>query len=249
MEFGKFMYVIGDFVSVLAGAGIGALITTIPKKVKSEHRIAERSDEFRSQMRKLQGLICIGFAISSVLTLSNDTTLAIIIMVVSVMLGELLDIDGKINTVIELMTKHFVPKRLVTSDLPSQVSEATLISISGALSVFASLDLVTTGNPNKMILKCFLDIIGSLILSSSGSIIAIILSAIPIFAYQTMWYVLGSFCMPFATPVVADMIGGIGGVVLINIALQLLGIDTKLKSSNYILSFFIPFILSMLQVI
>lgn len=243
------LIVLLDVMAVLVGALAGNLIARVPNFQDVEN--PENTNTPRVQFRKLQGVICIGFGACSIPSIGNHAIPTIMILVFGVLLSELFDISGYINHWIIKIVNVFVKNNGVENEetFPAQVIESTMISVAGALSVFASIELAVNHDPSKMILKIILDVIGCMILSSSGNPLAIAVSALPIGIYQFAWFFGATLAAPFATPAVSEMVGGMGGVVLVVIGLYLLGIDSNLKSADYIVPMILPFVASALHLI
>ena len=91
----------------------------------------------------------------------------------------------------------------------------------------------------KTALDCFLVIF---ITSSGGK--GAVYSGVSILIYQGFFTLCALLIITNIEAVVSDSIAGIGGILLIGVGINLLGIK-KIPVGNYILSLFVPFILTL----
>lgn len=153
-------------VAIIVGTLLGKVLTKIPENTK------------RTVMQVI-GLSVIILGIQMGLK-SQQMLIMIISLVLGGILGELWDLDGKLNMVGRWLEKQLgagqgsVAKGFVT---------ATLIFVIGAMGIIGSLDSGLRNDHNVLYTKSILDGFMSLLLTTTLGI-GVLFSAIPVFLYQ-----------------------------------------------------------------
>lgn len=196
---------------------------------------------FPEKLRKIafDGVGLSSLTLGIILALKTDN---IIIMVISILfggiIGEILKIDDFLSNLGDMI------KTKIKSE--SQFTEAfitsTLIFCVGSMAIIGSINEGLTGDATILYTKSILDGITSIALSSTLGI-GVIFSTFPILLYQGGITLSSSLIKDFFTTHTINMITGVGGVLIIGIGLNLLGIK-KIKLANFLPSLFISFILS-----
>lgn len=224
-----FPFVLLNLVTILLGCALGHLIGKKATPV------------FQDSLRASQGLVCLLMGITSCMALTKPLwSMALIFM--SCIAGEALHLEGFVDKMIQKIGSFLLRNEHLSEEFVTSTKQSLLVSITGALAAMASITLATTGDPSKMILKSVLDLVGCFILSCANGAAPILLSGVFIMAFQIAFFFLGSLLAPFATPFVTEMLSSVGGVLLCNIGLNLLGIPSKLRSTCFITAFILPFL-------
>lgn len=215
------MVLLGTIVNgicILAGTLLGKLFSKIPEKIKI------------TVMNSIS-LVVILLGIQMGLK-SQDILIVIFSLVIGAVLGELADVDGKLEA-----TGRWLEKRLGGAEEGSIAKgfvTATLIFVIGAMAVIGALDSGLRNDHKVLYTKSIIDGFTSLILATTLGI-GVLFSAIPVMLYQ------GSIAL-FATQInkwvpeelmtsfIAEMTST-GGLMIMAIGLNLLNV-TKIRVAN-----------------
>ncbi len=215
--------------AVIAGAFIGLLLKKgIPEKISDV-------------VMKGVALCVLYIGISSALSGTN-TLIAIISIVVGAVIGSLLDIDRRLNSLGELAERKLSKGDGKTSIAEGFVSASLLFCV-GSMAIVGSIQSGLTGNHEMIYTKSMLDGISAIIFTSTLGA-GVFLSAAAVFVYQGIIVLCAQWVQPFLSDYAVAEMTCVGGLLIIALALNMLGI-TKLKTANYIPAVFIPIILCM----
>ena len=215
--------------AVIAGAFIGLLLKKgIPEKISDV-------------VMKGVALCVLYIGISSALSGTN-TLIAIISIVVGAVIGSLLDIDRRLNSLGELAERKLSKGDGKTSIAEGFVSASLLFCV-GSMAIVGSIQSGLTGNHEMIYTKSMLDGISAIIFTSTLGA-GVFLSAAAVLVYQGIIVLCAQWVQPFLSDYAVAEMTCVGGLLIIALALNMLGI-TKLKTANYIPAVFIPIILCM----
>ena len=119
----------------------------------------------------------------------------------------------------------------------------TLIVITGPLAIIGPFFDVVESNLELLLIKTALDCFLVIFITSSGGKGAVY-SGISILIYQGAFTLLALLINTNIEQQISDSIAGIGGVLLIGVGINLLGLK-KIPVANYMLSLFVPFLLAL----
>lgn len=219
-------------IAVIIGAAIGLLLKKgLPEKMADT-------------LMKGLGLCTLFLGISGSLKGENSLIL-IISVVIGTVIGELLDLEGKVNGLGKWVEKRFQNKK--SQDGKTSVAEgfvtASLLFCVGAMAIVGSLQSGLQGNHEMLYNKSTLDFVAAIIFASSLGI-GVVFSSAFVFVYQGAITLLAQWISPFLTETVINEMTCVGSVIIIGLAFNMLGI-TKLRVMNYVPAIFIPIILCM----
>lgn len=195
---------------------------------------------------RLQDIIMKGLALCVLLIgisgalKGQNTLIAILSMVIGAIIGELIDIDRRLNTLGQWIEKKFskggeeqtVAKAFVTS---------SLLFCVGAMAIVGSLQSGLTGDHEMIYTKSMLDGISSIIFASSLGY-GVIFSVAAILVYQGGIVLLAQWVAPLLSEAVIAEMTCVGSLLIIGLGLNMLGI-TKLKVANYLPGLLLPILL------
>lgn len=224
---------------------VGSLAGLLFKKILPER--------LKSTLLQAVGLIVmfvgIGGAVSATLTLSDgvfgtkDTLNMILSMVFGTVIGELIDIEKRLDTF-----GAFCQRKLVKGDARSTFAEgmvtASLIFVVGAMAVVGALDNGIRGDNSTLVAKGIIDCITGMVLASTLGI-GVMFSAIPVFVYQGAIALLGVYIEPYLTDAVISQMSFSGSILIFAIGVNMLGI-TKIKVGNMLPAIFMPIVFDLL---
>lgn len=188
--------------------------------------------------------LCVLFiGISGVLK-GQDTLQIIICIAIGALIGEIIDIDRKLNDLGDFIEKKINSKKKNTSNEKISISEgfvtSSLLFCVGAMAVVGSLESGLQGNHTTLFAKSILDGISSIIFSSSLGI-GVMLSSIAILIYQGSITLLAGALSTILTDIVINNMSAVGSLLIVGLGFNMLGI-TKIKVANLLPAIFIPII-------
>ena len=215
---------IANALAIIAGGIIGLLFkNVIPEKISES-------------LLKTTGLAVIGIGINLMLA-GENFTLLIISMVIGTIIGELIDIEGKLDkfgTVIENKMKNS------ESNIALGFVTCTLVYCVGSMSIVGSIQSGLTGNHELLFSKAVLD--GILAVTFSATMgVGVVLAGISVLLYQGTITMLASLMQSLLSPVVVSEMTSIGGVIIMGIGLNFI-IANRMRVGNMLPSIFIPII-------
>ena len=210
-------------VAIILGSLIGITIKKgIPKKISDI-------------VMKGVGLCVLYIGISGALE-GNNTLVLVISMALGAVIGQLLDLDLRLQNLGDFLSKKFKSK-----DESNTVGEgfvtASLLFCVGAMAIVGPLQSGLSGDNSTLYTKSILDGIASIIFASQFGL-GVILSSIAVFIYQGVIAVLATWIAPFLTDLAIAEMTCSGSVIIIALALNVLGI-TKIKVMNLVPAIFL----------
>lgn len=122
---------------------------------------------------------------------------------------------------------------------------ASLLFCVGAMAIVGALQDGLKGDTSMLYTKAMLDGISALIFSTSLGV-GVILSSVLVLIYQGGITFLASLMAPFLTDMVIAEMTGVGSLLIIGLALNMLRM-TNLKLMNFVPAIFIPILLSLIM--
>lgn len=216
--------------AVLVGGSAGLLI-----KKGLPARLAET-------LMKGIGLCTVYLGISGSLQ-GRDSLKLILSVVLGALIGEGLDLDGKIQRLGEWVERRFSKKGGGVS-LAEGFVTASLLFCVGAMTIVGALQSGLTGDHQMLFTKSMLDFVSSMIFASSLGA-GVLFAAAFVLVFQGGITLLAGFVSPFLGEAVIAEMTCAGSVLIIGLGLNLLGI-TKLKVMNYLPAIFLPVLLCLI---
>lgn len=165
-------------------------------------------------------------------SLCGENVLILIASVVlGVILGTLLNIDGAINKLAEKVEKKFKRQDSGVS-IAEGIVTATLLFCVGSMTVTGSIQAGITGDSSILITKATLDLVSSMMLAS-GLGIGVLFSAVAVFVVQGGLVLLAGLVSPFMSTGAVNEMTCAGSLIIIMIGTNLMGI-TKIKVADFL---------------
>jgi len=208
---------------------IGTIINTIAVIIGSLTGIFAGkaiSKDLRESVIRIIGIITLVIGMKSALK-GEDIILIILSLVLGFIIGYLIDIDKRINEISDWFKKIVKSKNTHFSE---GLITAFLIFCIGSMTFVGSLQEGTTGDSSMLISKSVLDGITSIVLSSSLGW-GVFFSFIPLFIFQASLTLLAIYLKNFLSTAMISGIAATGGVIIISLGLNILGLS-KTKTSN-----------------
>ncbi len=222
---------IGTLINSLAVIGVGILTRFFVKK---------EIKNFENNLLPL-GLLVLTLGIRESLK-SPEFLLTLVAVLIGAIIGSFLRIEERIKSFGEYLHNKFEKDSSEKSKFIESYLTASLIVVTGPLAIVGPFLDVVEGNIDLLLIKTALDCFLVLFLTSSGGKGAGY-SGISILIYQGFFTLCALGLGGSIDQVVADSIAGIGGVLLVGVGINLLGLK-QIPVGNYILSLFVPFFIT-----
>jgi len=181
-------------------------------------------------------------AVGIKLTLAGeDLTLLIVALILGTLIGELIDIEGKLDNLGAFVESKFKNKE---SNITQGFVSCTLVYCVGSMAIVGSIQSGLSGNHEILFSKAVLDGIISISMAVSMGI-GVVFSSISVFIYQGSITILAQFLQSVLSDAVVSEMTAIGGVMIMAIGLNFLEIK-RIKVGNMIPAVFIPIIYFMI---
>lgn len=174
----------------------------------------------------------------------QDTLQIIICIAIGALIGEIIDIDKKLNDLGDLIERKINSKRKNSSNEKISISEgfvtSSLLFCVGAMAVVGSLQSGLQGDNSTLFAKSILDGISSIIFASSLGI-GVMLSSIAILIYQGSITILAGGLSTVLTDNVISNMSAVGSLLIVGLGFNMLG-AAKIKIANLLPAIFLPII-------
>jgi len=220
--------------------GIGTIINSfavIAVGILTRFFVKKEIKNFENNLLPL-GLLVLTLGIRESLK-SPEFLLTLVAVLVGAIIGSFLRIEERIKSFGEYLHNKFEKDSSEKSKFIESYLTASLIVVTGPLAIVGPFLDVVEGNIELLLIKTALDCFLVLFLTSSGGKGAGY-SGISILIYQGFFTLCALGLGGSIDQVVADSIAGIGGVLLVGVGINLLGLK-QIPVGNYILSLFVPF--------
>ena len=223
--------------------GIGTLINSfavIAVGILTRFFVKKEIKNFENNLLPL-GLLVLTLGIRESLK-SPEFLLTLVAVLIGAIIGSYLRIEERIKSFGEYLHSKFEKDSSEKSKFIESYLTASLIVVTGPLAIVGPFLDVVEGNIELLLIKTALDCFLVLFLTSSGGKGAGY-SGISILIYQGFFTLCAIALGGSIDQVVADSIAGIGGVLLVGVGINLLGLK-QIPVGNYILSLFVPFFMT-----
>lgn len=166
---------------------------------------------------------------------ANEMLVVIISVVLGSIIGEYIDIEGKLENLGNRIEHKFGGKE---DNFAKGFVTASLIYCVGAMGIMGALEDGLNANHQILFTKSILDGISSIIFASTFGV-GVVFSAVPVFLYQGLIASIASFLKPFLTPVLIADMSAIGGILIIVIGINMLGLK-KIRVGNMLPAIILP---------
>ena len=223
--------------------GIGTLINSfavISVGILTRFFVKKEIKNFENNLLPL-GLLVLTLGIRESLK-SPEFLLTLVAVLIGAIIGSYLRIEERIKSFGEYLHSKFEKDSSEKSKFIESYLTASLIVVTGPLAIVGPFLDVVEGNIELLLIKTALDCFLVLFLTSSGGKGAGY-SGISILIYQGFFTLCALGLGGSIDQLVADSIAGIGGVLLVGVGINLLGLK-QIPVGNYILSLFVPFFIT-----
>lgn len=215
--------------TVIAGSVIGLFLGNI---------LPER---LRDTVMKGLGLCTLFIGITGMLG-GENALITIISVAVGAVIGELWDLDGRLNRFAAGLEKRF-RKDGKGPSLAEGFVTASLVFCVGAMTIVGALNDGLTGNHEMLFTKATLDFVSAMIFASSMGI-GVLMAGASVLVLEGGIACLAHLVAPVLqqNPRTIPEMTVVGSVLIMGLGLNILGV-TKLKVMNYLPAIFLPILL------
>lgn len=175
------------------------------------------------------GFCTVLIGISGILK-GENVLVAIVSMVIGSIIGTAIDLDGKLNSLGDLLSQKLEKKGGKTSVAQGFVTASLLFCV-GAMTIIGSLESGLKGDHTTIFTKSILDFCSSMMLSASLGI-GVIFAAVFVFVFQGSIVLLAGVLAPLLSDAAVAEITCVGSLMILALGLNLTGIS-KFKVANY----------------
>lgn len=210
--------VIVNVITVILGSCIGLLFKKgIPEKVSTAAMVG-------------LGACTLYIGISGSLC-GENVLIVIASIVLGVIAGTVLNIDGAVNRLAKAVETKFKKDNKGIS-LAEGLVTATLLFCVGSMTVTGSIQAGLTGDNSVLITKATLDFVSSMMLASSLGL-GVLLSSVSVLVIQGGLVLLAGLIAPFMNTGAINEMTCVGSILIIMIGTNLMGI-TKIKVADFL---------------
>ena len=166
---------------------------------------------------------------------TERTLIIILSMVIGVLVGELVDIDRRVNSLGRRLESLMKGKG---GNFAEGFVSASLLFCVGSMTVVGSMNSGISGDHTLLITKSVMDLISSMIFASTMGI-GVLFSALFVLVYQGSITLIATGVGQFLSGDVITCMTTVGSLLIIALGLNLLGV-TKLKIMNYLPAMLLP---------
>ena len=193
--------------AVIVGSAIGLTAgTRLPERIKTI-------------LMQALGLSVVAIGLRMALK-ADHSLLAIACLLLGGVSGELLRIEQRLENLAEALRQWL---RSESSRFVEGFVTATLLYLTGAMTIVGSIQDGTVGDPSVLLIKSLLDGVASVALASSLGV-GVLFSALPVLLVQGGITLLAGQLAFLSQPAVLDAINATGGLLILGIGINLLGI-------------------------
>lgn len=226
-----------NVILVLAGSAVGLLLKkAIPERLKES---MVQALALATMTIGLTGIITASSAIKDDGTLaSNYIIMMVICMAVGTFIGELINIDNRLDNMGKFFQRKFASGE--SSTFAQGFVTASLVFCVGSMAILGSLNDGILHDPTILITKSLLDMIMSVVFASTLGI-GVMFSVITVALYQGLITLCASLISPFLTAEVVAQMSFIGSILIMGIGFNFL-YQPKLKLANMLPAMFLPLV-------
>ena len=210
--------VIVNTITILIGSSIGLLLRKgLPGSISDA-------------MMKGLGLCTIIIGIQGMI--EEEYILVLILSTIAgIVIGELLDIDGRINRGAERLTSRFAGAGEGAKIAQAFVTSCLIMNV-GAMTIVGSLDAGLRGNFSMLYTKSLLDLISGIPMAAAMGV-GVMGSALFTLFFQGGIVLLAEFIAPYLSETLIRELVSTGSLMILALGFNMLGL-TKLKVLNYL---------------
>lgn len=173
---------------------------------------------------------------------TQDMLGLIICLVIGALIGEALRIEDRLNSIGTKLQQKVEKGNKKNSTFTEGFVSATLLYCVGSMAIVGSLEAGINGNYEILFSKCLLDGVTSIAFAATLGY-GMLFSAIPIIIYQGAITLLAQIAAPVLSTAVITEMSAVGGLLIVALAINLLGIrEKKIPIGNLLPAILLPIV-------
>lgn len=169
---------------------------------------------------------------------TKDSLGMVICIAVGTLLGELLDLDGKLEALAQLLRRLVAPGEAASGSFTQGFISATLTFCIGSMAIMGSMQAGISGDMSILLSKSVIDCITAVSFATALGI-GVAFSALPILVYQGGITLLAAVIAPFLAQSVINEVSAVGSIMMIAVAINLLELR-QIPVANMLPAMFLP---------
>lgn len=215
-----------NVILVLAGSAAGLLFKSLI------------SDKLMSILTHALGLCVLGIGITN-MTSTNDTLCVILCMVVGTLLGEAIDIEGRMDGIGELLRRRLAGGGGNSRFVEGFVNASVLFCV-GAMAINGAMEAGMNQNYDIIISKGVIDGVTSITFAAAMGM-GVVCSVLPLLVYQGGLTLIFGLVGQGIPPETVTEMSAVGGTIIVGISLNMLGLPKeKIRVGNMLPAIFLP---------
>lgn len=171
---------------------------------------------------------------------TTDTLCVIVCMVVGTVLGELIDIERRMDSVGDFLKAHLRSQGAGNSRFTEGFVSASVLFCVGAMAINGSLAAGLNGDWSIIVSKGVIDGVTSISFAAAMGV-GVAFSILPLVVYQGGLTLLAAWIGPYLSDELVTQMGAVGGCIIIGIAVNMLGLGKeKIRVGNMLPAIFLP---------
>ncbi|WP_338148962.1 DUF554 domain-containing protein [Dysosmobacter acutus] len=230
--------------AIMAGALVGLLLRRLAGLPGEKSAAGQLTLGDRLQEIIMKGLsLCVFYIGVDGMLEGENTLVAILSMVIGAVIGELLDLDARMQGLGDWLQKKVsgLLKGSGTVNVSEGFVTSCLLFCVGAMAIVGALEDGLTGDHSTLFAKALLDGVGSILFASSLGV-GVLFSAFAVFLYQGTIALLASFLTPLLAPEIITEMTCVGSILIVALSLNMLGL-TRIKVMNLVPACLMPILL------
>ncbi len=224
--------ILTDVSSVVLGGVLGCLLG------------ARLSDRWKSLLNNMLGMAAIVMGIVLILRV-NTLSVAVLAMIVGALVGEALQLEQRVNTLVSVLTKKLMSGANVDETYLMQVTTVVVLFCFSGTGWYGSLYEGMTGDGSILVTKAILDGITACIFGALlGKIIPCL--GVPQLCVFMALFLISGVVSPYITKEMTADFSAMGGIVTLTAGLRLSRIKTDIKVLNLLPGLPLAFVISAL---
>ena len=196
-------------------------------------------ERFLTILVQALGLCVLAIGISSAIGTQN-TLCVVVCLVLGTLLGELIDIERRLDRLGELLRQRLMKDEGGQSTFTEAFVTASVLFCVGAMAIVGSIKAGIDGDWSILISKSVIDGVFSISLAAAVGI-GVAFSALPILVYEGGLTLLAGLVVGFLQEAAITEMSAVGGCIIIGIGLNMLELPrTPLKVGNMLPAIFLP---------
>lgn len=213
--------------AVIVGSGIGIIFRS------------KINQKFMTTIISALALVTMVIGISSAIA-TADITIVIVCVVIGTIIGELLKIDDRIENAGDYIKGKLLKNKPDEGKFTEGFVSACILFCVGSMAIMGSLEAGINGNNSIIFAKSALDFVASTAYGAAMGL-GVMFSAVFVLLYQGGLTLLSTALAPVLSQEIVAEMSAVGGVILIGIGINMLGLtDKKIKVANMLPGIFLP---------